>query len=104
MECVHADDRQNVIDAIGACALTGEPMRVGYRLTRSVDGEQCVFDARGQRLSEDGRAARLVGAVTDVTDVTRRVLAEAEERTANAFQQAVIQASRTSSTCVTCPR
>jgi diguanylate cyclase (GGDEF)-like protein/PAS domain S-box-containing protein len=93
LECVHPDDRHQVAAAIETGARTSEPFRVSYRVTRPVDGELRNFDAHGQRLSEEGQGDRLVGVVTDVTDITKQILAEAEERGANAFQAAVIQAS-----------
>jgi diguanylate cyclase (GGDEF)-like protein/PAS domain S-box-containing protein len=87
--CIHPDDRSKVNTATEACLMTGEPIRIRYRVTRP-DGELRWFDARGEALYEHGEMVRLTGAVADVTD---HVAAETEALAAHAFQQAVVSAS-----------
>ena len=90
---IHPDDRDRVTAAYETCARTGEALKVSYRVIRPNDGEQRHFDVRGRRLSQEGGGTRMVGAITDVTEVTQQVKAIAEARAASAFQNAVISAS-----------
>ncbi len=93
LSLIHSDDRDRVTAAYEACARTGEALKVSYRVIRPNDGELRHFDVRGRRLPQEGGGMRMVGAITDVTEVTRQVKAHAEARAASAFQQAVISAS-----------
>jgi PAS domain S-box-containing protein len=93
LDAIHPEDRAKVDAVLEACKSTGEPVRVGYRVTRANDGALRWMDARGQAQREGGQVVRIVGSVADVTEMTEQVMAEAEARAAQAFQQAIISAS-----------
>lgn len=90
LRSIHPDDVAAVNAAVDACARTGERLHVRYRVTRARDGATRWLDTRGERSHEDGRPARIVGLVADVTE---RVLADAEAVAARSFQQAVMAAT-----------
>jgi len=87
---IHPEDVAIVDTAVAACAATGEPIRIRYRVTRADDGAVRWIDGRGEPIYQDGQLVRIGGVVADVTD---EVVAEAEALAAHSFQQAVISAS-----------
>ena len=82
----HPQDRQLVRDALRACTLTGEPMRVRFRFIRP-DGQQRWVESRAERYGRDGQPMRLAGTLVDVTEA---VLAEA----ARTAQEEVVRVGR----------
>ncbi len=90
MLSVHPDDRSTVVDTIMACATTGEPAFVRFRLTRQVDGALRWIDTRAEAQWTDGRITRVRGAVADVTD---HVEAQAAADSTQRFQEAVFAAT-----------
>ena len=89
-EQVHPDDRAELDAAVQQCRNTGEPFRVRYRINRASDNELRWIDVRGAAFREKGSVVRIGGALADVTE---QVLAYAEVANAQAFQQAVFNAS-----------
>jgi PAS domain S-box-containing protein len=75
-ECrLHPDDRQATLDAIRAHLQQRAPYDVQYRL-RTKGGNYGWFRARGQAIwDERGRATRMAGAISDVTDRVRTLQA-----------------------------
>jgi PAS domain S-box-containing protein len=75
---VHPDDRESTLDALRACAVTGEDCRIEHRAV-AADGRVLWFDSivRAERDS-DGTVDRLQGLMIDVTD-RRRLQAEREQ-------------------------
>ena len=64
---LHPDDRDRALAAVNRHFEGGEPFNEIYRL-RCRDGAYRWFHGRGQaRWSEQGKAARFVGAITDIT-------------------------------------
>ncbi|MCW2528136.1 MAG: hypothetical protein JWM76_2996, partial [Pseudonocardiales bacterium] len=89
LRCIHPDDRELVDSAVAACATTGLPIHVRYRVTRADDGVLRWFDGRGERIDEAGIFNRIVGATVDVTE---QVVAELEITAAHAFQRGLLSA------------
>ena len=87
---IYPDDRPALDVAVDACATVGTPFRVRYRITRASDKSPRWIDARGAAFYENGRIARIGGALADITD---QVAAEAAAAAAAAFQKAVFTAS-----------
>ena len=66
--CIHAEDRQNVMQSLSDCIEKNKPYRVVFRI-QHVDGSLIwVFD-RGDVVQRDaeGRPIRMIGAVQDIT-------------------------------------
>ena len=64
---LHPDDRDRALAAVNRHFEGGEPFNEVYRL-RGRDGAYRWFQGRGQaRWSEQGKAVRFVGAITDIT-------------------------------------
>ena len=87
---IHPEDAAIVDTAVAACAETGQPIRIRYRVARADDGAVRWIDGRCEPIYQDGQLVRIDGVVADVTD---EVVAEAEALAAHSFQQAVISAS-----------
>jgi len=87
---IYPEDAAIVDTAVAACAATGEPIHIRYRVVRADDGAVRWIDGRGEAIYQDGQLVRIGGVVADVTD---EVVAEAEALAAHSFQQAVISAS-----------
>jgi diguanylate cyclase (GGDEF)-like protein/PAS domain S-box-containing protein len=65
---VHPEDRQAAEDAVRSHLLTDAPFDVEIRM-RTKSGEYRWFRVRGQSVRRpDGRAVRMAGALTDITD------------------------------------
>lgn len=69
---VHADDRDHTVDALRACASTGEDCHIEHRAV-AADGRVLWFDSivRAER-DTDGTVRRLQGLMIDVTERRRR--------------------------------
>jgi len=66
-ECIHPNDRHNVIPAIQAARRTGEPMQLEYRLLAR-DGSALWFrDAARSVKDETGRSLFIQGMLIDIT-------------------------------------
>ena len=89
LQSIYPEDRALVDSAVAACAVSGTPIHLRYRITRVDDGVLRWFDARGEAMYEHGRVARIVGATVDVTE---QVVAELETTTAHAFQRGLLAA------------
>jgi len=87
---IYPEDAAIVDTAVAACAATGEPIHIRYRVVRADNGALRWIDGRGEAIYQDGQLVRIDGAVADVTD---QVVAEADATAAHSFQQAVISAS-----------
>ncbi len=90
LHIIHGDDQPQVNAAVARCAADGTPMRARYRIRRADDGQLRWIDSRGEAQYEDGQRVRIVGAIADVTD---HVVAAVEAEAAQAFHEAVIDAS-----------
>lgn len=89
-EQIHPDDRPALDAAVDACATTGAPFRLRYRIARASDNSPRWIEARGAAFRESGRIVRIGGALADITD---QVAADAAAAAAAAFQEAVFNAS-----------
>ena len=68
---LHPDDRQETLDAVRVHLQESRPYDVQYRL-RTKAGDYRWFRARGLAVrSEDGRATRMAGSITDITEQKR---------------------------------
>ena len=68
---LHPEDRDRVLSAVRDHLERRVPYAVDYRL-RTRSGEYRWFHARGQALwNEDGKATRMLGSITDITDRKR---------------------------------
>jgi two-component sensor histidine kinase len=87
---IHPEDAERIANAVNRTITTGEKYVQEYRLLRK-DGSIRWVEARGECLSEDGRASRFVGVVVDITSQKnaqerQRLLArEADHRVKNIF-------------------
>lgn len=72
LDSIHADDRQQVIDAVDASvADANAPYSIGHRVVRP-DGEMRVVHERGLVYRDaDGKPVRMIGTVHDVTEQKR---------------------------------
>ncbi len=86
----HPDDRDVLQVELAACASTGAPFSVRFRINRVSDGVLRWVNTQGAARWQDGRIVRIGGAATDVTE---QVQAELDAVAATAFQQAVFTAS-----------
>jgi PAS domain-containing protein len=67
---VHAEDRAAVERALTAAHLAGEPFRIDHRIVLA-DSAERVVHAQGEVVVEDGRPARLVATLHDITERKR---------------------------------
>ena len=84
---VHPDDRERADRAVQAAIGSPEGFDIEYRVIGRRDGVERVLAARGNTVFRDGRPARFVGTVRDITD------ARAAERTARRLAALVEQSS-----------
>jgi two-component system cell cycle sensor histidine kinase/response regulator CckA len=83
---VHPTDRQRVREAVHASAMTGQPYRVEHRVVMPEGAERIVSEQADVICDDNGRPARLVGVVHDITarKKSEAALRDSEER----FRQA----------------
>ncbi len=87
---VHPDDRPALDAALAAHFREGQPYHVEFRFQKG-DGEWAWFRARAQGVRDgNGRAARLVGSVADITEQKR---AERERAAADRQRKAILDAA-----------
>ncbi len=67
LNCIHADDRIRVGDALSLALLEGR-FAVEYRISREDTGERRWIRARGEVVSREARPDCLIGLSTDVTE------------------------------------
>jgi len=72
LDSIHADDRQQVVDAVDASVADANvPYSIGHRVVRP-DGEMRVVHERGLVYRDaDGKPVRMIGTVHDVTEQKR---------------------------------
>jgi PAS domain S-box-containing protein len=78
---VHSDDIERVERAIQEALTKHQYYRTEYRILRANDGQERWIVAQGLPITENGRAVRMVGVITDITD---RRLAETRLRASEA--------------------
>jgi two-component system cell cycle sensor histidine kinase/response regulator CckA len=82
LKCVHAKDREKILEAGRKVRLTGAPVDVEYRITRR-DGEVRFVRSIVEAIrNEQGVTVRQAGATQDITEQvkSRELLRESEER------------------------
>jgi PAS domain S-box-containing protein len=80
LELMHPDDRAAVAEAVRAHVEDGVPYKMEYRLLRQ-DGSYCWVQSRGKAIRDAaGRAVRLVGTITDITERKQAEALIAESR------------------------
>jgi PAS domain S-box-containing protein len=76
-EMIHPDDREAVLAALHDARSEGRSYRIEHRIVRR-DGAERVVLHQGEAVMEEGRVARIVGTMLDITE-RKRVEAEREE-------------------------
>jgi PAS domain S-box-containing protein len=102
MELVHPDERQRVSEVVEDSVANCEPFRFETRIVRA-DGTARIIESYGEVVEVvDGKAAKLVGTVQDLTDrrqveeeLARRKEAEREHKNRNEFLSRVSHELRT---------
>ena len=79
---IHPDDRDRVCDALDRSLASGEPFDEDYRVQTPNGTERYWRDRAAMISGPEGTAARMIGAITDVTErrKTQILLKESEER------------------------
>ncbi len=84
-ERLHPDDRARSLQLLTETGKTGEPFRIDYRLRRRGNDYIHVEDRGAYLLDDDGRPARLIGTLTDITRRKRQQEAIAYQATHDAL-------------------
>ena len=71
-DSLHPDDRARCLRLLSDTARSGEPYRIEYRLHRLGDDYVHVEDRGAYLRDADGRPARLIGTLTDITERKRQ--------------------------------
>jgi PAS domain S-box-containing protein len=67
LQCVHPEDRQHVIDSVGACVNEGRDYDIEHRIVWSDGTVRWVSEMGDVVRDEDGKAIRMLGVVQDIT-------------------------------------
>jgi len=97
---LHPDDRDRVLACLQGHLDDDQPFDVDYRM-RTRDGEYRWFNSRGQALRDaTGRAVRIAGSFTDVTERRRAVeaLEQREQEFRALFESAAVGMAQVSAT------
>ncbi len=87
---IHPDDRARALDILGKCADSAQPYRTEYRFGRK-DGSYFPVEDHGIFLTgPDGRAARMIGTMRDISEryAAAQAVKESEERYRSVVEQA----------------
>ncbi len=68
LECVHADDRQRVVDSVNASVERGEDYCVEHRIVWPDGTVRSVAEMGDVIFNEQGKAIRMLGIVQDITE------------------------------------
>jgi len=68
LECIHPEDRQQVIDAVNACIEEGDDYAVDHRIVWPDGTIRWVTETGNVTRNESGEAVRMLGVVLDITE------------------------------------
>jgi PAS domain S-box-containing protein len=68
LECVHSEDRQDVVDSVSACIEEGKNYAIEHRIVWPDGTVRWVSETGDVIRNENGKAIRMVGIVQDITE------------------------------------